>query len=249
MSKYNGSGILLYADGTEIAAQKSSSLELSQNLPDATDKQSLGWAEHILGLRSSGVPFENLQSTTGLSDKQLFDYINNRKSLMLVITGLPYPYVMDVDISNMTINAPVEEVVGLSGKFSANGEILHLKGSYAQLFTSLTNVDYDTFTKTGTLITSAINASSGASALSASFSVSLANKIKIFIFLTQTSGETPTLQIINSVGVGISNSVKLIDGFNLVTFVTTGADASSKLKISNTAAANFSTSNIYASKV
>jgi hypothetical protein len=252
MGKYNGSGILLYADGVEIAAQKSFSISANQNLFDTTNKQSLGWAEHGNGLRDAEVPFENLQSTTGLSDKELYDFINLRKSLMLSILGFTYPIVMKVDLSNMTINAPLENAVGLSGTFKADGAIVKLSGAHAQLFADWTNTDYDTFTKTGTKITSGINASGGASALSStSFSAAPTDNIRVFIAVTLTSGQLPSLDLVDHLGASMLRAgvtVPLVAGVNLVTFDITGTDGASKLKILNTAAANFSTSNVYVTK-
>jgi hypothetical protein len=67
MAKINGTSVLLYADGTVIALQKGLNISADVDLPDASNKESAGWAEHIQGMRNATLSFDALYSTTGKS--------------------------------------------------------------------------------------------------------------------------------------------------------------------------------------
>ena len=251
MASVNGTNILLYVDGVVIASQKGMSITIAQNLFDISTKNSAGWAEHGNGTRNASVSFDALCSTTGISAKELMSslFAGSTDRILLVITGFDYPLVMLVDLQNSTITAPQEEAVALSGQFVANGPVYYLSGTNAQLVSSWTNTDYDTFTSSGYSITSAINASGGASALSNHINVTSGDVITVFVYLTLTSGEAPSLVLLNNSSVEKSNKVALVNGANLVTLTATGSDAQMHLEVINTAVANFSTSNVYCFKV
>ena len=180
MAKLNGTLLLVYADGTLIAAQKGVTFTVTQNLFDTTNKESAGWAEHGNGLRSVEVSIEALASTTGLSAKELKDFIISRKSLILVIQGTDYPYICKADVQSSTISGPLEDATTLTGSFKGSGNVYHLSGSNALLFTDFDNVDYDTFTEALTVISSAINSAGAASARSDTFGVTSGDVVKVF---------------------------------------------------------------------
>jgi hypothetical protein len=128
MGKLNGTLLLLYADGEVIAAQKGCSINVEQDLPDASNKESAGWSEHINGLRNASVDFDALFSTTGISAGELMDYIFNRKSLLIsIVGGLNYPIVAEADMGNIKIDAPMEGAVALSGNIKINGSFYSLR--------------------------------------------------------------------------------------------------------------------------
>jgi hypothetical protein len=257
MSKINASIILLQADGTEIACQKDLTLSVDRNLFPTTCKQSAGWDEHGNGLRSAGVSFNLLQSTTGLSSKELYDYINSNKSLMLAIVGFTYPYVMEVDITNSTINAPTEEAVSLSGNFKVNGGVYRLSPLNPNKLASWmqgVSFTYDTLdTSGGTSIPSAIDAGGGAAAESVpNTNVSNGEIHLVIFFLTVNSGQMPTFKIkgLGSGGWGqFADTPALNAGLNIKKFTFTavpgGSDANCRLIFSNTTATNFKVSKIY----
>lgn len=251
MAKINGTLLLVYADGVVIAAQKGVSVNVNQNLPDASTKESAGWAEHINGQRDCEVTIEGLISTTGKTAHELYDYIMDRKSLLLVVDGFTYPYVMEANVSASSINAPAEEAAGLSGTFRANGAMYHLSGDNANLITDpdAGGEDYETLTISGIAITSAINAAGSAYCNSNEISVSEGDIIKVFVFLTLTSGQAPSISVWDNTSADISNKEALVEGANFITLTVTGTDASASIRISNTDAANFALSNIYAFKV
>lgn len=248
MSKINGTSMLMYSNGTLIAAQKGCTVTWDVDLPDATCKDSGGWAEHINGERTASVDFDGLFSTTGLNNTELVGYITGRTSILLVIDGGGFPIVGEADLSNYSLVPNKEETTGISGTFRFKGGAFLLTGAHVSLFTDFDNVDYDTFTEASTVISSAINASGTASVLSDTISVTNGDVIKVFTFLTLTSGQAPTISIWDNTSANISNAEALSAGANFKTLTVTSTDASASLKIANTSAANFSTSAVYCFK-
>ena len=250
MAVINGTSLLLYADGVLIAAQTNCTITVEQDLFDATNKESGGWARHGNGLVSAKIDFDALVSTTGKSYTELMAYIIARTSLLLMIDGLGYELIGEVDMNSMSISASQEAAMALSGGFKVNGRLYQLTGTSDNLMTDPDGVltDYDTFTISGISVTSAINAAGSADARSNTFSVTSGDVVKVITFLTKTSGELPSVALIES-GVGErSNKVQLAEGVNIVTLTAT-ATVTVSLNITNTDAANFALSNIYVFKV
>ena len=141
--------MLVYADGTKIAEQKGVTCTYNVNLPDATSKDSNGWAEHINGLRTFDVQLDGLYSTTGLNAKDLGAYITSRTHLLLVIDGLGKPFVLEADAASLSVIGTQEETASISGSLKAQGAAYFLDGVYTQPITGWTATDYDTLIKSG----------------------------------------------------------------------------------------------------
>ena len=245
MAVINGTNLLLYADGTLIAAQKSCTITVEQDLFDATNKESAGWARHGNGLLSAKIDFDALVSTTGKSYTELMAYVIDRSSILLAITGLGYTMVGEVDLSSISISASQESAMGLSGSLKVKGELFVLNGTKADLITDWTNGDYATFTDAAGAITSAISASGSKYAISNEISIADDGVYKCAVFLTLISGEAPLIILTDSTVSNLSNAVTLVAGLNIVTLTATGTDAAGFLKITNTAATNYATSKVY----
>ena len=247
--KKAGIGILLYINGVDVAVQKDLTLNVDRKLIPASGKQDGSWESHILGSKSVTIAYNALQSTTGLSGAGLFDILTGAKSALLVITGFTVPIIAEVDLQNSNINAPQDEATTIQGTFKVNGKLYRLSGDNAALVTNPGNThSYDTFTVSGTKVTSAINVTGGANAYSNSFSVTEDDIVKVALYLTKTSGEIPSVELRDSTTAELSNKVALVEGLNFVILVATGTDANSTLWMGNTAAAVWSTSNIYCFK-
>lgn len=252
MTAINGTDVLMYCDGVVIAAQRGLSVNVDVDLPDATHKQSGGWGNHIKGQRNATVDLDALFFSTGQSAKALLDYIINRSDILMVITGgTSYPLIGHVNIASSKIDAPSEGAMSLSGSFVLNGGLYQLYDTSAQMMTDPdgNGTDYDTFTVSGTAVTSAINAASTAHADSNTLNVTDGDEIKLAVFLTLNSGEAPSVGIWDNTSAYISNEEQLSEGLNLITLTATATDSSASLRISNTAAANFELSSIYLFKV
>ncbi len=244
MSKINGTNVLIYSDGSLIACERSGTFNLEQDLPDASCKSDNGWASHINGLRRSSVDFDALYSTEDLSAEELIAYITARTNIVVVINGLGVPICFEGDVSNISLVADMESPVTLSGSIQASGPVYFLEGG---LVTEWTNGDYDTFTSSSTsAITSAINAAGAAYANSNAIAVVTDDVFKVITVLTLTSGQVPAIVLDDSGD--ISNQANLASGVNVITLTATGDAAAGTLRIENSDASNFSTSNIYVFK-
>lgn len=255
MAAINGTALLVYSDGQVIAMQKGVSITVEQDLPDATNKESAGWANHINGVLNAKIDFNSLFDTSvtgGMDATALMAYITSRTSLLISILGLSFPIVAEVDINSLSFDAPAEGTMTLSGSMKVKGQLYVLTGTMANLVTDPdgTSETYDSFDITGTAITNAQKvAAAAALALSNEFSVTINDTLKCVTFLTPTSGESPSVNIYDNTSDDISNVVELDEGLNIVTLDVTATDGTAVLKISNTTAANWSMSPIYLFKV
>jgi len=249
MSKINGSNLLLYADGTAIASQKTCTVSWEQDLPGASTKDSSGWEEHINGTKRCTCDFDALFSTDGLSDVYLMTSLLNRRSLELVIDGGGFPIVGEADMKSLVINAQKEEAAGLSGSFKFKGPAWLLTGAFANLLTDPkgNEHEYDTLNTSGIIITSAINAAGDANTRSNTIAVTLGDVIKVIFYQNSTTGQLPTYSMYEIGMTYVSNTVQAVSGLNVMTFVVTKT-CSSVLLIQNTGASTWSTGKIYCFK-
>ncbi len=250
MAAINGTLCLLYSKGVVIAYQKGVSVSVETDLPDATNKQSAGWAEHIKGLRNAKIDFSSLFSASAtpvMSANDLMNYIISRETLLVSILGLSAPIVGKADMNSLSFEAPMEGVMSLSGSLKIKDELYLLNGTHVNLLTDLYagGVNYDVFTVDGVSIVSAINTAGAAYAKSNTFSVTNGDVLKMITFETKVSGEQPTMYIRNEAGGGsIGTLVTITEGLNLSTFAIT-ATATATAMIENTDASSFGTSPIY----
>jgi len=250
MAKINGTDLLVYADGTLIAYQKTCTVTWEQDLPDATTKDSGGWEEHLNGTRRATCDFDGLYSTTGLSAEDLITYITGRTSCVLLIDGGGYPIVGEARQKNLSVSAPKEEAAGISGSFTFDGAAWMLNAAFPNLITDPdgTYNDYDTLTVDGIAITSAINLAGDADVKSNTFDVTIGGRVQVVTFLTLNSGAAPTVRLLDDIPSVRSNNVIMTEGVNSITLTQT-ATATVNLNFHNVAAADWSLSKIYAFRV
>lgn len=112
-------------------------------------------------------------------------------------------------------------------------------GHSTNYFTGWTNGDYDTFTTSTTVVSSAINAAGTAYGTSNSITLSAGDEITFTSSLTLNSGEAPTITLMY--GVTSVDAELLASGSNSVTFVATSTGTHT-LKLTNTGASNYALS-------
>ena len=116
---------------------------------------------------------------------------------------------------------------------------------YENLITDFNGgTDYSPLTVLGTAIISAVNASGNAYLYSDTISIDNAVTYQVIFFLTKISGQLPTVLIFTSTGGISSNIVTAVEGLNVITLTATGTYTDAILTFNNTAAANWSTSEI-----
>jgi len=245
MTAINGTLLLIYVKGSTgpIAAQTNATLNVTNNVIDTSTKDSGGWAEHINGERSFSVNISSLVSTTGLSAAELIEFITERDDVFLVLKGgIPNPYIAKASIEGVDLQADRESAMLINGTIKGNGPIYCHD---TPLITTLGDSDtYDTFTTSGTAVSSAVDAGGGATADSDNVDITDTYKYMFFTFLTLNSGEAPTVGVYSGSGY-ISNQETLTEGANFIELIATADDATSTIRLENTGATNYALSETY----
>lgn len=144
MAKINGTDLTIYIPGDAndnsatvwypIALAKSASLSISLDTPDASNKDSLGWAESIAGQKSWSMDFDglvdfSLTDASGGNFDGLFDfYINRTKIKCAFGKDLNYWY-GDCFISGLDMSADMENPVTYSGSLTGTGALTQGNGA------------------------------------------------------------------------------------------------------------------------
>lgn len=129
MGKLNGTSMLVIVDGVPLAGTKSFTLDINVDLPDATTKDSDGWAENIHGLRSWSVSFDGLYDPTlTYNSEEVFDEIDGRDEILLEMavidgTGGGLVYSGNAKVGSLSYGAEHEQPITISGSFTGSGDL------------------------------------------------------------------------------------------------------------------------------
>ena len=127
MAKFNATNLIVEVDGVAVAHATSGSLNLDQDLPDASTKSSSGWAEHINGQRSWSIDVEALTDyASSFGVEGVFDAINNRASVTVTFTtnvSNDLEWSGTANVSNLSMDAPLEDVASFSCSFIGTGAL------------------------------------------------------------------------------------------------------------------------------
>ncbi len=129
---FNGTDLLLKVSSTEgseanIGHTTSCSISLSNDLPEATTKDSNGYQEVISGVRSGEISFEGLVDYTDSQNAaELTDFLLNRTKLFFefgtAVTG-DQVYSGAGFLSSLEVSAEMESPVTYSGSITITGSI------------------------------------------------------------------------------------------------------------------------------
>lgn len=138
---FNGTQLVVLV-GTEVIAHATScSLSVSADLPDATTKQSGGWAEEIGGLRSWSITTDGLATVepTGTSYVvgDIFSALNGRTAVTVKFTTANGNTVVAGDlvwsgsafVESLDITADMESPVTYSASFTGTGQLTQATNS------------------------------------------------------------------------------------------------------------------------
>jgi predicted secreted protein len=128
MPAFNGTTILLRADGNPLALLTDTTLNIEQDLPDATSKDAGGWSEHINGLRSFSVDVDGLADFTGTTGNAtiLTAFITGRENVSFRFaptTSGQLQYTGTVSLASLSITAPNEDTATLTGSMTGKGSL------------------------------------------------------------------------------------------------------------------------------
>lgn len=128
MAKYNGTDLVILKGGVQIAHTQDCSLSLEQDLPDASTKDSAGYAEHINGQRSWSISVSGLidySASEGIDE--LADMILNRSSATIRISTEVSGDTYFEGTCNLASLEPAtggtEDVANWSGELTGTGAI------------------------------------------------------------------------------------------------------------------------------
>lgn len=134
MARFNGTTIILDVDGDTVAQVEDSTLTINRELPDANDKDSTPWADHLDegGLMDWEISFDgnaDWTETTGNAEI-LFDILTDRTAVTVIFgqsTGLAFSG--DASFNNVELGAPMEETAPISGTATGKGELTKITNS------------------------------------------------------------------------------------------------------------------------
>lgn len=132
MAAVNGTLILVNDDGTAFAGTTSATLNIEMDLPDASTKDSAGWAEHIQGQKSWSVDLDGIATftvTSGTVDV-LLNYLLDRTQATIefepqggAYTTKGVSYVGTASLSSVSLVANNEDTATVSGSFTGTGAL------------------------------------------------------------------------------------------------------------------------------
>lgn len=128
MPVFNGTTVLLRANGNPLALLTNTTLNIEQDLPDASSKDSAGWADHVNGQRSYSVDVDGLAdftATTGNSNI-LANLIANRSNVSFrfaTTTAGQLQFSGTVSLASLSISAENEQTATLSGSMTGKGAL------------------------------------------------------------------------------------------------------------------------------
>ena len=129
MAKVNGTVMTIYSGADVILWTKNCTLNVEQDLPDGTTKDSLGWEEHINGVRRWSIDFDGAfdVSGSGMTPNELIAIIIARTADATVKFGTSAAAATGwtglATVKNMSISGAMEDVATFSGSLTGNGAI------------------------------------------------------------------------------------------------------------------------------
>jgi predicted secreted protein len=145
MAKINGSNVVVWLDhligptaDDKILFTTNCTLTINHDLPDATSKDSEGWAKHISGLRSWEVTVDGLSdfgdwssSVSGGNIAELWDLITNRRPIAKMVFAVDDDddgsateyYYGRVSLANLELTNEMESTASFSGTLIGKGEL------------------------------------------------------------------------------------------------------------------------------
>lgn len=128
MAKIDGTLIILSANGSPVAHTDSATLNLNQDLPDATDKDDDRWADHIRGLRDWSIDVNGLiDYASSFGVDELADMIITGATAAVVfatVTAGDTKYTGTVNLSGLTQETPKFTPATFSGTMVGKGALV-----------------------------------------------------------------------------------------------------------------------------
>lgn len=129
MAKINGTLIILDVDGSPVTHVSNATLNTSRELPEANDKDSAPWADHLddAGLMEWSIDVDgNADWLENGNVQTLFQLITGRTAVPIVFGPEAAGYVNftgNASTNDLSLETPSEETATLSGTMTGKGEL------------------------------------------------------------------------------------------------------------------------------
>jgi predicted secreted protein len=129
MAKVNGTVMTIYSGSDLVLWTKTCSLNIEQDLPDSTTKDSGGWEEHINGVRRWSIDFDGAWdvSGSGMTPNEMIAAIIARSADTAIKFGTTANaatgWTGNGTIKNVQISSQKEDVATFSGSIKGNGAL------------------------------------------------------------------------------------------------------------------------------
>lgn len=129
MAKVNGTVMTIYNGADLVLWTRNCTLNVEQDLPDGTTKDSLGWEEHLNGVRRWTIDFDGAfdVSGSGLTPNEIVAIIVARTADAAVKFGTSASaatgYTGNATFQSISISAAMEDVATFSGSLKGNGAL------------------------------------------------------------------------------------------------------------------------------
>lgn len=124
---FNGTNLILSVEGATVGHTTSCTLSLSNDLPEATTKDSSGFQEVIAGVMSGEISFEGLVAYDDSANAiEMADYLLARTQLTCVFGTAESGddvYTAEGFLSSVEMSAEAESPVSYSGSITLTGAI------------------------------------------------------------------------------------------------------------------------------
>ena len=129
MAKINGTLYCVFSGADKVLYNTSSTLNVDQDLPDVTNKESAGWAEHINGLRKWTIDFSGLydESGAGVTPDEIIAAIIARTADTVIAfkptSGATKGWTGNGTYKNIKLDAPMEGGLNVGASIQGNGAL------------------------------------------------------------------------------------------------------------------------------
>jgi len=129
MAKINGTLYCTYSGSDKLLHTDNSSLNVDVDLPDVTNKESAGWAEHINGLRNWSIDYSGQYDEvgSGITPDEILAAIIARTPDTVIyfkpVSGGTTGWTGNGTYKNIKLDVPCEGKAGYSGSIAGNGAL------------------------------------------------------------------------------------------------------------------------------
>jgi predicted secreted protein len=129
MAKINGTLYAIYSGSDKVLYLTGCSLNLDQDLPDVTNKESAGWAEHINGLRKWSIDFDGKydEAGAGITPDEIMAAIIGRSADTVIqfrhTSSTTKGWTGNGTFKSIKLSADAEGGISYSGNIQGNGAL------------------------------------------------------------------------------------------------------------------------------